>query len=148
MSKFSEISTEFKEMFFEQRDETTIPNWVEFTLTANNKMKDLYLIRKFDDLVEMLTSINIAVVVNEDIFFQLTDDQQKLVIKEILHGVVVDVENDKLSIEKFNFTTYSGLLAKVGAEPMIALKESIESLFRTKQEVEDQQKKAKKAKKN
>lgn len=148
MSKFSEISTEFKEMFFEQRDETTIPNWVEFTLTANNKMKDLYLIRKFDDLVEMLTSINIAVVVNEDIFFQLTDDQQKLVIKEILHGVVVDVENDKLSIEKFNFTTYSGLLAKVGAEPMIALKESIESLFRAKQEVEDQQKKAKKAKKN
>lgn len=146
MSKFSEISDEFKELFFEQRDETSIPNWVEFTLYANNKMKDLYQVRKFDELVEILTSVNIAVLVNEDIFFKLTEDQQKLAVKEILHGIVVDNENDKLSIEKFNFTTYSGLLAKVGAEPMIAYKESVESLFRAKLEEEDKVKKAKKEK--
>lgn len=146
MSKFSEISDEFKELFFEQRDQTSIPNWVEFTLYANNQMKDLYQVRKFDELVEILTSVNIAVLVNEDIFFKLTEDQQLLAVKEMLHGIVVDNENDKLSIEKFNFTTYSGLLEKVGSEPMIAYKESVESLFRAKLEQEDKVKKAKKEK--
>ena len=147
MGKFSEISDEFKSMFEEEVSLTTIPNWVRFTLAANNKMKDLYQIRKFDELIEMLTQYDVAVVVNEDILFQLEEEQQRIVIKEILHGIVVDNENDKISIEKPNFTTYSGLLAKIGSEKMISLKESVESLFRTKAEQEDEVKKAKKAKK-
>ena len=147
MGKFSEISDEFKSMFEEEVSLTTIPNWVRFTLAANNKMKDLYQIRKFDELIEMLTQYDVAVVVNEDILFQLEEEQQRIVIKEILHGIVVDNENDKISIEKPNFTTYSGLLAKIGSEKMISLKESVESLFRSKAEQEDEAKKAKKAKK-
>lgn len=147
MGKFSEVSDEFKSMFEEEVSLTTIPNWVRFTLAANNKMKDLYQTRKFDELIEMLTQYDIAVVINEDIFFLLEEEQQRIVIKEILHGIVIDVENDKISIEKPNFTTYSGLLAKIGSEKMISLKESVESLFRAKTEQEDQVKKAKKAKK-
>lgn len=147
MGKFSEISDEFKSMFEEEVESTTIPNWVRFTLATNNKMKDLYQTRKFDELIEMLTQYDIAVVINEDIFFQLDVEQQRIVIKEILHGVVIDVENDKITLEKPNFTTYSGLLAKIGSEKMISLKESVESLFRAKTEQEDQVKKAKKAKK-
>lgn len=146
MGKFSEISDEFKSMFEEEVSLTTIPNWVRFTLAANNKMKDLYQIRKFDELIEMLTQYDVAVVVNEDILFQLEEEQQRIVIKEILHGIVVDNENDKISIEKPNFTTFSGLLAKIGSEKMISLKESVESLFRAKTEQEDQMKKSKKVK--
>ena len=147
MGKFSEISDEFKSMFEEEVELTTIPNWVRFTLATNNKMKDLYQTRKFDELIEMLTQYDIAVVINEDIFFQLDVEQQRIVIKEILHGVVIDVENDKITLEKPNFTTYSGLLTKIGSEKMISLKESVESLFRSKAEQEDEAKKAKKAKK-
>lgn len=147
MGKFSEISDEFKSMFEEEVESTTIPNWVRFTLAANNKMKDLYQLRKFDELIEMLTQYDIAVVVNEDILFQLEEEQQRIVIKEILHGIVIDTQTDKITIEKPNFTTYSGLLAKIGSEKMISLKESVESLFRAKTEQEDQEKKSKKAKK-
>lgn len=146
MGKFSEISDEFKSMFEEEVESTTIPNWVRFTLAANNKMKDLYQLRKFDELIEMLTQYDIAVVVNEDILFQLEEEQQRIVIKEILHGIVIDTQTDKISIEKPNFTTFSGLLAKIGSEKMISLKESVESLFRAKTEQEDQVKKSKKAK--
>ncbi len=147
MGKFSEVSDDFKQMFDEEVELTTIPNWVRFTLAANNKMKDLYQVRKFDELIEMLTQYDIAVVINEDILFQLDDEQQRIVIKEILHSVVVNMENDKITIEKPNFTTFSGLLAKIGSEKMISLKESIDSLFRAKTEQEDQEKKSKKFKK-
>src|SRR5574343_327734 len=98
MGKFSEVSDDFKQMFDEEVELTTIPNWVRFTLAANNKMKDLYQVRKFDELIEMLTQYDIAVVINEDILFQLDDEQQRIVVKEILHSVVVNMENDKITI--------------------------------------------------
>lgn len=147
MSKFVNVSDDLKELFFEIRDTTTIPQWVEFEVLSNDKQKEIYKIIKMNDLVETLTEgVNFVVVFNEEIFEQLPEDFQKICITESLAGVCVN-ENDVISLEKPNFTTYRGILQKFGHETILSLHESIKSLYDVKKQKEDEEKAQKKVKK-
>ena len=147
MGKFESASKEIVEIFFEIRETTTIPHWVEFEVLSNSKQKMLYRIVKLNDLIEAITDgINFAVVINEEIFNQLTSEQQKMAISECLAGVSVS-ESDAISLEKPNFSTYRGILQKYGHEPIITLHESIKSLFDQKKQMEDEMKAMEKTKK-
>ncbi|MDA3780404.1 MAG: hypothetical protein PF487_09345 [Bacteroidales bacterium] len=146
MSKFVEVLEETQEMFNEVLDNTSIPQWVEFKLLANNNQNELYTVKKMSELFEVLTdNLNVVIVLNEEVFDQLDDPQKLLVFEEALTGVAVN-ENDKISLEKFDFTTYGGMLSKHGDETMIRLKESIIAVFQQKKEKEDAVKQAKKKK--
>lgn len=148
MAKIEKASDDVKLLFEEVREETTIPQWVEFEVLANNSQKDLYKIVKLNEIIETITEgLNFAVVINEEIFEQLPDDMKKTALAECLAGVCVD-ENDKVSLEKPNFSTYRGILAKYGHDPIIVLHESIKSLFDSKKQKEDEEKSQKKAKKS
>ena len=148
MAKIEKASDDVKLLFEEVREETTIPQWVEFEVLSNNKQKDLYKIVKLNDIVETITEgLNFAVVFNEEIFEQLPEDMKKTAISECLAGVCVD-ENDKVSLEKPNFSTYRGILEKYGHDPIIVLHESIKSLYDKKKQEEDEEKSQKKAKKS
>ena len=147
MAKIEKASDDVKLLFEEVREETTIPQWVEFEVLSNNKQKDLYKIVKLNEIVETLTEgLNFAVVFNEEILDQLPEDMKKTAIAECLAGVCVD-ENDKVTLEKPNFSTYRGILEKYGHDPIIVLHESIKSLFDKRKQEEDEAKSQKKAKK-
>jgi len=146
MAEFRHVTNETKELFYKVLENTGIPNWVEFALLANDDLKEIYQVKKLSDLFEFLSEgTNIAIVLNEEIFEQLPLDLQELVFIEALGGVVVD-ENDRLKIEAFDFTTYTGFLAKYGNEEVIRFKESIKSLYDAKAQKEEEEKAAKKAK--
>jgi len=146
MADFREVSDETQKLFNEILDSTTIPQWVEFKLLANDDLKEVYQVRKLSDLFEYLADgTNIAVVLNEEIFDEIQDlDLQKRILEEALGGVVVD-ENDKIKIQAFDFTTYSGFLEKYGADDVIVMKMSIQSLFDAKKQREEEEKERKKA---
>ncbi|MFW6242848.1 MAG: putative metallopeptidase, partial [bacterium] len=128
MSKFESASKEVIELFDKVRNSTAIPSWVQFEVLSNNKQKQVYQINKLNDLVQVLTDgVNFAVVFNEEIFTQLEEDQQIMVISECLAGVSVS-DSDAVSLEKPNFSTYRGVLEKYGRESIITLHESIKSL--------------------
>ena len=78
-------------------------------------------------------------MVNEDIFSELPEEMKKLAIDEVLAGVIVS-ETDTVSLEKPDFSTYSGVLAKYGDSEVIKLKESVKSLYDAQKQKEDQEK--------
>jgi hypothetical protein len=142
MAKFEKASDEVVKLFEKVRSSTTIPQWVQFEVLCSDKQKELYKIIKMNDLIEILTEgLNFAVVFNEEILEQLPEDQQTMAINECLAGVCVS-ENDTVSLEKPNFSTYRGVLEKYGHDPIIVLHESIKSLFDAKKQKEDEAKAA------
>jgi hypothetical protein len=147
MAKFEVASPEVEKLFDEVREKTSIPQWVEFRVLCNNKQKgEPVKMFKSNDLVQVLTEgVNFAVVFNENIFGQLPVDMQKLAIDEILAGVSIS-ESDAVSLEKPDFSTYSGVLAKYGDSSVIKLKESVKSLFDAQKQKEDEEKAATKGK--
>ena len=146
MAKIEKASQDMEDLFDKVKDTTTIKDWLKFEVLCNNKQKELYKIVKASDILEVLTDgVNFAVVFNEEIFDQLPDDMKEMAISECLAGVMVD-ENDKISLEKPNFSTYRGILEKFGHEPIIRLKESIKSLYDAKKQQEDEEKANKKGK--
>lgn len=152
MAKIEQVSEDLEKLFFDVRDKSTIPHWVEFKLLRNDKQKQVPCkLLKNNELVEVLTSgVNFVVVFNENIFSQLPDDMQRITIDECLAGVGIN-ENDVLSKNAPNFYTHTGVLQKYGHDPIITLHESIESLYDAEKQKEDEekaQKKAKKSKKN
>ena len=147
MSKFVEVLEETQTMFNSVLDTTSIPQWVDFKLLSNNDQKELYVVKKLSELFEVLTDgLSIVIIINEEIFDSLEDKQKVLIFEEALTGVFVNPENDKISIEKYDFSTYSGMLEKHGDQTMIRLKESINALYNEKKEREDLLKESKKRK--
>jgi len=146
MANFEQVSEETKKLFIEVHYKTNIPQWVEFEMLCNNKQKQLYKIMKLNDLVETITDgINFVIVINEEIFDQLTDEQKNIALVECLAGVSVS-ENEAVSLEKPDFSTYRGVLQKYGHEEIVVLHESVKSLYDKKKQEEDERKAASKGK--
>jgi hypothetical protein len=147
MAKIQKASEEMENLFDKVKDSTTIKDWLKFEVLCNNKQKELCKIVKVNEIVELLTGgVNFAVIINEDIFDQLPDEMKETAIIECLAGVTVD-GNDKITLEKPNFSTYRGVLEKYGHDPIIVLHESIKSLYDAEKQKEDEEKAQKKAKK-
>jgi hypothetical protein len=146
MAKFEKASEDAEKFFEEVREKTTIPQWIEFRVLCNNKQKIPVDVKKNSDLVEVLTEgVNFAVIFNEEIFDQLPDDMKEIAVVEKLAGVSVD-DNDKITLVKEDFNTYTGVLQKYGDDPIIRFKESVKSLYDKKKQAEDEAKAAKKGK--
>jgi len=142
MSKFQEVDGDVQSLFEQVLNATSIPQWLEFRVMYNDKQTEIYKVVKANDLWEALSDgVNFAVVLNLVIFNELQLDQKLIVFEEALSGVLVNSE-DKITVEKPDFSTYSGLLQKYGADTMIRLKETVKSLFDKKKAEEDQAKAA------
>jgi len=148
MVKFEKASDDVMELFEKVSNGTNIPKWIRFEVLCNNDLKGLYKIVKMNDLVEILTNgLNFAIILNEEIFDGLSDEQKEMAIQECLAGILVS-ESEKITLEKPNFNTYTGMLEKYGHEPIIILHESIKSLLDQKKQKEDEEKANKKSGRN
>ncbi|MFW5847555.1 MAG: hypothetical protein ACOCVF_01365 [bacterium] len=146
--RYTDVLDETLEKFNKVLETTSIPHWVEFKLLADFQQKELYQVRKANELLELLSDgINVVIIINEQIYDDLTDEMKTIMFEEALTGIVVDIEKGKVSIEKYDITTYSGMLVKHGSDTMILFMESVKSLFDAKEEKEKAEKEAKKQRK-
>lgn len=146
--RYIEVMDETQKKFNDVLDTTSIPHWVEFKLLADVQQKELYQVRKANELLELLSDgINVVIILNEQIYQDLTDEMKELMFEEALTGIAVDVEKGKVSLEKYDITTYSGMLVKHGSETMIQFMESVKSLFDAKEERDKAEKEANKQRK-
>ena len=140
MAKIERASEDVVNLFDSIRDKTTIPQWIQFEVLSNEKQKELYKITKLNDVVEVLTEgVNFSVVFNEEILEALPITMQEIIIDECLAGVSVS-DSDVISLNKHNFNTHTGVLQKYGHDSIIALHESIKTLFDEKKQKEDEEK--------
>lgn len=145
---YQEVDEETQEIFDSVLSQTSIPQFVTFRVLENLKLKTVCEIKKNSDLQIFLSDVNIAVVVNPVIFDQLEELDKRLIFQECLTGVQVNPDTNLISIEKPDFTTYSGFLNVHGNEKIIRLKECVKSLFDKKEEEEKQAKQQKAEKKS
>jgi hypothetical protein len=137
MSKFHEATDNIQEVVDSVVNTSTIPNWVRIKVLSTLKGNDIIKVVKANDIVEFVSQVDIIVIVREDAFERLVDEQQRLLVEEALTAVYVD-EKENLKLEKPDFSTFSGMLNIHGADKMIQLKESVKSVFdQIKQEAEE-----------
>lgn len=114
--KLENASQDFERKFNSVLEKTTIPTHVEFALLSNDKMKEHYKILKANDVTNYLAEVDIVVIINERIFDMLDEELQNMLLDEMLSVVYVNMDNDKITINKFDVNTTKGFLNKYGIE--------------------------------
>ena len=138
MAKFEEPFEDTQDLFNEVIKTAGLDQYVNITILANNKAKEIFKINKANDLLKHRTGDDIIIVLNEKIFEGLTDEQRRIVIEESLASIHYDMENDKLLISKPDVVTFSGVLSKHTFEKWDALRESIKTLYAAEKQAEDE----------
>lgn len=148
MAKFSEVSDELQERFNEIRNkQTSLPNYVNIRLFNNPKQKGVYSLKKADDTLEYLNSIEFCIFVNEDLFDKLDDEARDIIIEEALAYVSFDQDKEVVSKATPDYTTFSGLQSKYDKK-LSRAKELVRTLIQQKaDEAKDQKEKGKAGKK-
>ena len=129
MAKFEEPFEDVQELFDEKIVAASLDQYVNIVVVVNNTAKDVYKVVKANDLSKHLTSYDVVIVLNQNIFEQLTDVQKHILVEESLASIHFDTEKDKLVITKPDVVAYSGILSKYTFETWTVLHESIKSLY-------------------
>ena len=136
MAKFEQPFEDTKSIFDGLIVNADLDRNVTIEVLVNNRQKEIYKLIKTNDLTKYKTSVDVFIVVNEKFYDQLNDVQKVIIADEALAGIHYDFEKDKLTIGKADFTTFSGLLQKYGADQCVELKELIKLIYSQKQESE------------
>jgi len=136
MAKFEQPFEDTKTIFDGLIVNADLDRNVTIEVLVNNRQKDIYKLVKTNDLTKYKTNIDVFIVINESVFDQLSDVQKVIVADEALAGIHYDNEKDKLIITKSDFSTFSGLLKKYGAEQCVELKELIKLIYSQEREAE------------
>lgn len=138
MAKFEEPFEDTLDLYNEVIKSVGLDQYVNITILVNNKSKELFKVNKANELLKYRTGDDIIIVLNEQIFEQLTDEQRRIVVEESLASIHYDMENDKLVITKPDVVTFSGVLSKHSFEKWNTLRESIKSLYEAEKQAEDE----------
>jgi hypothetical protein len=129
MAKFEEPFEDVQELFDEKIVAASLDQYVNIVVVVNNTAKDVYKVVKANDLSKHLTSYDIVIILNQNIFEQLTDVQKHIIVEESLASIHFDNEKDKLIITKPDVVAFSGILSKYTFDTWIVLHETIKSLY-------------------
>lgn len=140
MAKFVEASEHISDLFENHRKESSIPLFVEFRYLHCPTQKVVYKISKLNPMLELITEgVNFTVVVNEEVFDKLSDQQQQILISECFAGVNVS-DTDAVSLEAPTFTTHASTLKKFGHVDVIETKETVDLIYKQMKDQADEAK--------
>ena len=129
MAKFEQPFEDTKAIFDGVIVNADLDRNVTIEVLVNNRQKEIYKPIKTNDLTKYKTGVDVFLVINEKVFDQLSEVQKVIIADEALSGIHYDNEKDKLIVSKTDFTTYSGILRKYGAEQCIELKELVKLIY-------------------
>ncbi len=136
MATFLEALEETTNLFDDLIIKAQLKQFVKFKILVNDKLKEIGKVGKANDITKHLTDIDVVVVVNEQIFEQLEPSQKMIIAEELLAGVSFNQENGKVTINKPDFITFSGIAVKYGIENVAKTKDLISLMFKQKEDAE------------
>ena len=136
MAKFEEVFEDTQALFTNFTKEIDNLTQVNIKILANNRLKEIGKVVKANDLLKHMTNEDVIILLNEQIFEQLEDEQKTMVVEELIARIYFDDEKDKLTIVSPDVNTFSLLLRKYGYDKYEVLHESIKALFSQEAEVE------------
>jgi hypothetical protein len=136
MAKFEEVFPDTQVLFNNFMGQIDNLNDVNIKILAQNRLKEIGKVVKANDLVKHMTNEDIIILLNEQIFEQLDEEQKLMVVEELIARIYFDNEKDKISIVSPDVNTFSLLLRKYGYDKYEVLHESIKALFSQETETE------------
>lgn len=136
-SPFYEVSEELVEMFKEVLESKSIPMDLKMKFQGNSKLKEFIKLKKISDEYAHLLEADILVQFNEDYFYKLDEQAQRILIEEEMDKIVVNLDSGKIKLLKHDFTTFKSMIEKHGAKEVLRAK-GLEVLV--KEQKEDQEK--------
>jgi hypothetical protein len=147
MAKYSAVDETTKKIFMDAIEQAQLTQYIKFDVVNDSKAKKIHDVKKTSEQTKYYSDkdVDMIIFINEDIFWQLEDDQQVMVAKESIAGISYDSEKDVIKVEKPDRVTYSGLLRQVGYEKYNVLQESIKTLYQVKENKGEESSEAQKA---
>lgn len=153
MAKLFKLSDETQNLINNVANEFGLTNYVNIKCFGIGKQKQVIKVKKASPTEEGMGNISdsVIVIVAEDVFVRLNEDQQDLLVRDALSQVFYDSEKDKIIVIQPEVTVTLGGWQKWG-EKLIATQETA-ILARQQMEEEERERKAaeketKKSKKN
>jgi hypothetical protein len=136
MAKFEEVFEDTQKMFTDFINAIDNLREVNIKILAQNRLKEIGKVVKANDLVRHMTNEDIIILLNEQIFEKLDDEQKLMIVEELIARVYFDAEKGKILIVNPDVNTFSLLLRKYGYDKYETLHESIKALFAEEAETE------------
>jgi hypothetical protein len=146
MAKFEEVYEDTMSLFNRLIGDSMIPSFLRIKVLSNEGLKDCPgKVSKAQDIIKFMTNYDVIIQINEPIFDQLGDNQKEYIVKDLLAQVHYDMDKEKLSINKPDVSTFSGVLRQFDIDTYMGIKDSIVSLLEEKKIQEDLAKQSAKA---
>jgi hypothetical protein len=129
MAKFEEVFEDTQKLFTAHIDNIDSLREIQIKILGNNKLKEIGKVVKANDLLKHLAGEDVVVLLNENVFEQLDDEQKLMVVEELIAPIHFDAEKDKLTLTTPDVKTYSLFLRKYGYAKYEVLTESIRTLL-------------------
>lgn len=131
------------DMFNAKIVEVGLDRVMNISILTDNKLKPLpYAVKRTSDTERLKSNDDVNILINEDVFDQLTPDLQNLVIVEALAYISFDSEKDKIVITQPDFKAHTMVMSKETTEEVVRLRESVKSILQAKKQAEDEAKAA------
>jgi hypothetical protein len=129
MAEYQEVFPDHQELFTNLIAGIDSLNSVNIKVLGNNELKQVTKTIKANDLLRHESANDVYIILNETIFEPLNEEQKAMVVEEAVAQIYFDVEKDKISIIKPDFTTFSGLLVKYGHQKCLDLQALIKLMY-------------------
>lgn len=127
--KLDGVLKDTEDLFKKVLDQTSIPKSINFELIASNNMKDVGKVVKANEILKYMTEVDIIILLNENIFDRLEEDQKTMILEELLAQVYWDADSGKIKLIKPDVNTFSLLIKRYGIDFYLAVKESVVSIL-------------------
>jgi len=134
MAKFEQPFPDTQDIFQTVIDGTDLERNVNIKLLTNNRLKEIGKVTKTNDLVQYLSSEDVIIQINEEVFEKLDELQQIIVAESLLAYVSFDMEKEKLTISKPDVMGHSVVISKFGDKVYLNTLKIIKEVFNQQKE--------------
>lgn len=114
--KFYDLSDDTIEVINNLIESMAIPFKLNIKFQGNSKMKKLIELKKLNDAMAYITSIDLIIFINEDYLISLEDENATILIHQELDRLEFDLNKGKFKLIKFPLQTTEGVLIKYGID--------------------------------
>jgi hypothetical protein len=134
MAKFQEVFADTQALFSNFVEQIDSLREVNIKVLANNTLKEITSVTKASEILKFMTEEDVIIQINEEVFEQLSPEQQLMVVEETIAKIYYDMEKGKLKIIKPDFTGFSLVIQKYGFDKCNELFVTIKSVFAQREE--------------
>lgn len=134
MSKYHEVFEDHKLLFTDFIEQIESLADLNVTILGFNKLKEICKVSKANDILNHMTNQDVIILLNENIFEQLEEEQKLMVVEEYVARIYYDMDKSKLTLITPDVNTFSLLLRKYGYPAYERLNESIKALYNQEEE--------------